>query len=474
MNGAFRRALGVDVGTSALKAVRVRVDNGAVVVERAIERTYNDERIPTRDPAVWVAAAHVAVGELLTEAQVDVVGFTGQMHALVPVAKQRPIRPALLWLDYTGAAALERFCATHPKLDLLRRTGNIPLPDFTLAKWLVASENDSTLPQRVDRLPPAKDFVRDSFLDEPARVIDVNEAAGTQWFDPFERVWDREITRAAHLPDSVLGPVVSPHSVIASTAAGATGSRIPVVAGAGDQQSAARAFGADRPGTASLNLGTSGVLAVAGHLGKLPDDWDGGFHLFPLDLEGSFHVIGTIPALAGSLRWAAQLLGVAVADLGHLASAGRQDQVRFFPYLGGSGAPHPDASKTGELRGLTEMSTREDVARAVIDGIANEAACLVSEVLAKGVTVSEVVLSGGAVAQQGLAAAIASRLSVPVCRSTAAEASAIGAALYALDSLGVDPRPTSRREEVGVVKRIDASPRWLSERTEILSSVSTV
>lgn len=460
-------ALGIDVGTSSVKAVLLEVDGGVRVV-RSVTVGYDAGGAPARDPSVWVSSALAAVAEAVGNRNVDVVGLTGQMHALVPMAGGRPLRDAMLWLDYQGEEALATFCHRHPELPLLSRTGNIPLPDFMLAKWLVASEADPSLRTRVESLPAAKDVVRLALAPGMGPVADVNEAAGTQLLDPFGRDWDRELAAAAGIPQSALPTVVAPDRIVGETAAGVVGAGVPVVAGTGDQHAAARALGADRPGRASLSLGTSGVLGVALRLEALPDGWDGSLHLFPCGDSGEFQVIGTIPAFGGALRWAATTLDVDLDDLGPLALAGRPGAARFYPYLGGSGAPHPDTSRRAELRGLSEATTRADIARAVIDGLANEVACLIADTRERGVAIGDLVVSGGPASLGALREAIASRLDMPVSRSIVPEASAVGAALLGLDGLGLSAHAACDRLPVAVASTAPPSARWVEERTEIL------
>lgn len=462
-------AVGVDVGTSALKAVLVHV-GGHVTVVRSTTIPYDASGAPTRDPEVWVASARRAIAEVAAGEHVDVVGLTGQMHALVPVAAGHPVHDAMLWLDYEGSAALDQFVASHPGLDLLARTGNLPLPDFTLAKWLLLAREVPSLRRRVDALPAAKDFVRETLGEATAPTMDINEAAGTQWFDPFRLEWDPVVTVAAAIPPAALVSVTTPAQVVGTTGRGVLAGSVRVVAGTGDQHAAARALGADRPGRASLSLGTSGVLGVGARLDGLPAGWDGALHLFPTGDPGAFHVIGTIPAFAGSLRWIAGVLGIDFADLGDLALTGRPDAVRFFPYLGGSGAPHPDSNRRGELRGLSEVTSRGDLARAVVDGLANEVACLVREVRDRGIAVDDLVLSGGLTAMEPLVAAVAERLDVSVSRSVVREASAVGAALIGIDGVEPGRRSVCDREPVSVMRRVEPSPDWISERSAMLAA----
>ena len=231
-----------------------------------------------------------------------------------------------------------------------------------------------------------------------------------------------------------------------------------------------RALGADVAGRASLSMGTSGVLSVPWRTVGLPAGWGGAWHLFPTSVDGAFGVIATIPALAGSLTWVARLLGTDVAGLARLAASGRARDVRFFPYLGGSGAPHPDVTQRGQLRGLAETTTTVELARGVLEGVASELAMLVEETRDQGVPIGEVVLSGGLAALDPLASLIGGRTGLPLWRSSVHEASAVGAALIGLDGVGAGHHATGARARVTVRAR-DRAPvddRWRAQRQTIL------
>lgn len=474
MSARATRAIGVDVGTSSLKAVLIRHSRGRIRIERVASESYTESGRPTRSPGAWVRAASRALKDI-SQGSFDAVGFTGQMHALIPSAEGRLLAPAMLWLDMDGAPYLEAFLHEHARLSIVRRTGNVPLPDFTLAKWLALRADVPDIAARVDSLPAAKDFVREAFQAESSPVTDVNDASGTQWYDPFKYRWDRGITKAAGIPESALRQVTAPSAVVGTTGSRALPRGLPVVVGAGDQLAASRSLGALVEGRASLSLGTSGVLSAPWRPRRLPRDWDGSFHLFPLDLDGGYQVIATIPALAGALRWAARLLDTdigGVATMAASASPRSAGLVRFFPYLGGSGAPHPDEAIRGQIRGLSQATDRSDVALAVLTGIASELACHVQEMRAAGVSIEEVSVSGGLASVDLLVRLFVRLAGVPVWRSSVTEGSAVGAALFALDGIGATSDVGAERVEVqaGRTRSQGLDDTWLAEREAILSA----
>src|SRR6516164_7223933 len=108
--------LGIDIGTSSVKAVLVD-DEGAVADQASAPLTVSRPHPgwSEQDPAGWWAATNRAIG------------LSGQMHgATLLDAADRPLRAAILWNDGRSAAqcaALERAAPTSRRI-----TGNIAMP----------------------------------------------------------------------------------------------------------------------------------------------------------------------------------------------------------------------------------------------------------------------------------------------------------------------------------------------------------
>src|SRR6185437_931800 len=98
------RVLGVDVGTSGVKAILV-APNGDVTA-KAVEALQLSTPRPgwaEQDPEHWWRATIAAIRAVLADdrgAVVEAIGVSGQMHSSVFLdAGGAVIRPALLWCD---------------------------------------------------------------------------------------------------------------------------------------------------------------------------------------------------------------------------------------------------------------------------------------------------------------------------------------------------------------------------------------
>src|SRR5581483_8691630 len=152
--------VGLDVGTSGVKALALRAD-GEIVArsERSYPLATPRPGWAEQDPDDWTAAAESALADLAVEP--TAVGYSGQMHGLVALgADDRPLRPAILWNDQrTPAECVE--IEERIGLDrLVELTGNRALPGFTAPKLLWLRNHEPATFDAIERIVLPKDYVR--------------------------------------------------------------------------------------------------------------------------------------------------------------------------------------------------------------------------------------------------------------------------------------------------------------------------
>ena len=135
-----RVAIGIDVGTSAVKVIAVAED-GEVLERREVPYPLSTPQPgwSEQNPDDWWEATEKAL-DGLTDG-VAGIGLSGQMHGLVTLdAADRPIRPAILWNDQrTGAECAE--IEERVGFDrLVELTGNRALTGLHRAEAAVAAQ----------------------------------------------------------------------------------------------------------------------------------------------------------------------------------------------------------------------------------------------------------------------------------------------------------------------------------------------
>ncbi|PWG62798.1 xylulokinase [Sediminicurvatus halobius] len=368
--------LGIDLGTSALKAV-LTDPTGAVRAEAEAGYAVSRPRPlwSEQQPEDWWQACRHALAQLAANGapldRVAAVGVAGQMHGAVLLDDRAAVlRPAILWND--GRSARECGELERRVPDLRRRTGNLCMPGFTAPKLLWVARHEPGLAARVARVLLPKDYLVHRLTGRFS--TDPSDAAGTLWLDPARRDWDDTLLAAcgltrAHMPSLHEGcAVVGPVQPAAAATLGLP--EVPVVAGAGDNAGGAVGAGVVQPGQGLLSLGTSGVIFVASDRHHpLPERT---VHAFCHCLPRRWHQMTVTLSAAECLRWLAQVTGSAPGELiARLEASGRRETgVLFLPYLSGERTPHNDPDAVGLFHGLRADTDSTDLTLAVLEGVA--------------------------------------------------------------------------------------------------------
>jgi xylulokinase len=412
--------VGIDVGTSAVKAIAVAED-GEVLARREVGYPISTPRPgwSEQEPEDWWRATEQALDGLV-DGEIAGIGLSGQMHGLVTLdSSDAVIRPAILWNDQRTQAECDEIEALVGLDRLIALTGNRALTGFTAPKLLWLRKHEPDAYARIAHVLLPKDYVRLRLTGE--RAIDVADASGTLLLDVARRRWSSEVVDVLELDPSWLPRVMESPEVSGRTAAG-----VAVAAGAGDQAAGALGVGVDRPGPLSVVLGTSGVVFAA--LPEYAADPQARVHAFCHAAPATWHQMGVMLSAAGSLAWLRGVVGG--GEFGELVSEAASwepgaEGLTFLPYLTGERTPHADADARGSFTGLSVRHDRGALVRAVLEGVA----CGLRDSfdLVGGGSLGRA--SGGGARSELWLKIVASVLELPLERVAVEEGAAYGAAL---------------------------------------------
>lgn len=395
--------LGIDVGTSGIKALLIDAA-GAAIGDASAPLTVSRPHPGWSEqaPADWWSATLAALDALAkthpeSMARVRGLGLSGQMHgATLLDAKDDILRPAILWNDVRSSAECAEIETACPRLRAI--TGNIAMPGFTAPKLLWVRNHEPAVYDRIAKVLLPKDYVR--FLLTGAYVSDMSDAAGTLWLDVAARDWSDEALAAtgltrANMPDLVEGS--APSGTLKPDLAARFGMTGPVTVagGGGDNAASACGIGAIRPGTGFVSLGTSGVLFVSND--RFRPNTEGAVHAFCHAIPETWHQMGVILSATDSLNWLAGITGQDPARLSGDAEAqfdGPGEEI-FLPYLSGERTPHNSASVRGSFTGLSHLSTPARLAQAVMEGVAFAVRDCQRVLADAGTTIDRLIAVGG-------------------------------------------------------------------------------
>ena len=431
--------LGIDLGTSAVKAV-LTDENSAVVAEAseplAISRPkplWSEQNAPD----FWTAVCNV-LDKFKREhgaafAKVQGIGLSGQMHGAVLLDEaDAPVRPVILWNDGRSGQECAELARDFPHLPEL--TGVVAMPGFTGPKllWLKTHEPETFARVRTILLP--KDYLRLKLTG--VKATEMSDAAGTWWLDEARRTWSDAAlaatgVTAAQMPALLEGNAQS-GTLLPELAARWGMGKVGVAGGAGDAAAGAIGLGAISDGDAFLSLGTSGQLFVATNSYRpAPSTL---IHAFAHAVPGTWLQMAAMLNGASPLAWGATLMGTDPQILVDEAQAQFMAPAHeiFLPYLSGERTPHNNPDAKGVFFGMTGDTSRARLGQAILEGVAYSFADAQAAVLAAGTTITEAGVIGGG-AKSGFWMQILSNvLDIPLIRYVGADKGpAFGAARLA-------------------------------------------
>ena len=416
--------LGVDCGTSALKAVLV--DDSERIVAASTQAYLPSHPRPLwseQNPDDWRDAMFNALAVLAREAPaameaVAAIGFSGQMHSAVLLDKaDRPLRPAILHNDTRAFAEARELGNRHPDFALV--TGVEPMAGFTAPKlvWLQRYEPEIFAKIACVLLP--KDYLRLCLTGE--RATDMSDAAGTWLLDQARRQWSAEALDACGIDEAI-----APRLAEGSDAMGLLRAEIAdrfglprgtiVAAGGGDAAVGAIGIGAVRPGDAFVSLGTATQLILASDAYRAAPERL--VHNFAHALPRRWYRMAAMLNGAGALAFVARLLNSSPAELEREAAQDYRGpgEILCLPYLSGERTPHNDPHARGVFFGLSDSTSRVDIVRATMEGVAFTLADARDCVESGAEPITEVGLIGGGARSALWTRIIAAAIERPVIR----------------------------------------------------------
>lgn len=363
-------AIGLDLGTSSLKAVAVAVRSGKVLVrERQPYPTHRPEPgAAEQAPQDWMAAVIGALGRLAaatdTESWVG-IGLSAMLPTLVCLDEAgEAVGNAIVWEDTRAERHADDLKRRVPAAVAYTRTGQLIDGRYLVPMHLRVAERDPGAARRIVRIAGAKDYLFEQLTG--ALVTDPSTAAGSG-------VYDLRSGTYAHGPWPELPPV-EPSTATRGLDAGVArliGVRagLPVSLGGADSVLGAEALGT-RPGRdIAIISGTSTV--VLGTRESLDIDPEGRSLVTPL-ARGGYGLEMDLVATGSAFHWLAALTGAPNVEA-LLQEARGVDPLaapQLLPYLGpGEQGALWEPQLHGGAHGLSLSTTRGDLARGLLTGM---------------------------------------------------------------------------------------------------------
>ena len=355
--------IGVDLGTSAVKLILTDEKSKILkTVSKEYPLSFPKPNWSEQEPADWWNSVLKGLKELtdgFDKKNIKGIGVGGQMHGLVMLDSDgNVLRPAILWNDARTGKETDYLNNVVGKERLQELTGNIAFAGFTAPKILWVKENEPEIFSKCRKICLPKDYI--NYRLTGVFATDVSDASGTLYFDVENRRWSAEMLDILGIDEGYLPKVYESYEVIGRS--DVLGLDCKVVAGAGDNAAAAIGTGTVSEGQCNISLGTSGTVFIPTE--RYVKTANPALHSF-CHANGRYHLMGCILSAASCNKW----LNETVFESGYDVGVGAENEVYFLPYLSGERCPHNDGDVKGAFIGLTHSTAREDMQRAVLEGV---------------------------------------------------------------------------------------------------------
>ncbi len=357
------------------------------------------------------------------------------------------------WQDQRAAETIDETAGRIDPGELYRISGMPVSPPFAIHKLVWILKNDPDTYRRARWIVHLGDYVSYRFGAGELRA-ELTAACTLGLVDFAARGWSDRILTATGIDRAKLPPLVESGARIGSVSAAAAARSglpegLPLIAGSGDQQCAAIGAGVVSDGMASLTLGTSGFLVAGAQ--SLDLSKTAGL-MAPLSPAfGICELEANQLGAASAYRWARDVLAETecaraedtgtdayrLMDIRAEQSPPGSNGVVFLPHLTGSGYPNWDPDARGVFAGLTFSSTKNDLLRAVMEGITLEAKDMYETMRESGVSIRSLAITGGATKSRLWRQIIADMFATEVKVLAVADATLVGAAIIGAVGAGL-------------------------------------
>ena len=459
--------IGVDAGTSVIKAVAFELDGRQIAVASRPNRVKlgSDGAAEQDLDGTWegTAATLRALGERVPDLKQRAVALaaTGQGDGTWLIdAAGNPVAPAMLWLDARAGPQINRVRASPAAADIARLTGTALNPSMQSGQLLWLREQRPELLARARTAFHCKDWLY--FKATGERVTSACEGLFT--FGNYRnRDYDDETLALLGLSDlkRLLPPVLDGtrhHAPLTTAAAIDTGLRagLPVVLPPMDVPATVLGSGGlafDQTGVlhrvGCSILGSTGMHGwVTDELAAIVPSAEAGYTI-AMPLAGVHVRLMSHMAATLNIDWLLSLIADAarcsgapptaraelLERLNALVLVAAPAQAIYHPYIADSGerGPFVEPSARAQLSGFSTTLGLPGLARAVFEGIALATRDCYA---ALGPLPDEIRLSGGAARSPALRQLLATVTGRPVRVSTREECGAAGAAIVASVATG--------------------------------------
>lgn len=440
-----RYVLGVDVGTTALKAVALEREKGIVAqAEMPHELLSAQAGWAEEDPERWWTTTIESIRQLLKvipAESIEAIGVSGMVPAMVVLdASGNPLRLSMQQNDVRAHVEVDELRADVDLKEFLGITGCMPNQQSIDTKWRWLKRHEPEVVERAAHVCGSYDFIVYRLTGHYS--LEENWAAESGFYNVVQHGWHLPYLEHAGITPDLLPPVHQPIEVVAgisSEVARMTGllPGTPVVAGSADHVAAALASGLTQNGDILLKFGGAGDIL---YCDSRPDP-DPHFYFDYHDIPGLTLINGCMASSGSLIKWFSNTLaeGMSPKDLDVEAQAVEPGAggIIALPYFLGEKTPIFDPAARGVFAGLMLHHTRAHLYRAILEAVCYGFAHHLELLNEAGRPIQRIVAADGGSRSALWMQIAANVVNLPVQVVAGEAASALGAAYVAAMGVGM-------------------------------------
>ncbi len=421
---------GLDVGSSGTK-LTVYDSNGSFI-ESNYEPydSYHSGSEHTIDFETIIAAVGRVITETRHKPETLGVATFGESFVLVD-GEGKILNKSMFYNDARGSAE----CLTFDRTRTAEVTGTAPAPLYTLPKlkWLVDNRRDLFEKARMILMIP--DFIIWSLCGE--RVINYSAATRSMGFDIRRKCWDESLFKEIGVDISLMSRPV-PDGTVAGISNKFGLVSCKIITAMHDQNAAALGAGALTPG--DCVDGSGSVECLTPVIASLPSDTsacEAGAAFLPY-LDGMY--VGCAFSYTGgtALKWFRDELGGGESYRELDSKIGdKPGELLLMPHFAGAATPYMDSDSRALLYGLTLGTTKYELYRAVMEGVAYEMNVNLELLKSCGIAPTRLLATGGGAKSRVWCQIKSDITGLPITIVDAPEVGACGVIMLCARTLGL-------------------------------------
>ncbi len=429
----------IDVGTTTVRAALVTPEGQVKNMRQRKLHSVSSAPGMLEFDAAALARDAIELGSAVAgeAGSVAAVGITNQRSTTVVWDRKtgKPVAPAIGWQDLRTVIRC---------IELVEQGYHTP-PNASATK--IEAILDNIDPDREQDLcfGTIDSWIAWNLSDGDTHASDLSNTAMTGLLDSDGSDWNSDLLAALRIPESMLPTIVNTSGV--TCIASAIPGKPPITAMVGDQQASMAGQGCTVPGSAKITFGTGAMLDCCTGANRPSFSYMGP--------DG-----GTIPIIAwqqnSTPTWGVEAIMLSagsainwlIDDMGMLKSPDESDtlagqcedtgDVYFVPALMGLGSPVWDFGARGAFFGITGGTTKAQMVRAVLEGIAHRGVDLAEAAqIDTGFTIDSIRVDGGMSRNSIFVQSLADLSGRSIQVSAETEATTLGAGLLAGMAVGI-------------------------------------